>query len=401
MEYNQLKNNTHLILRVNYFSSILMLLLAPVCYYLLNIKGMIPGTFLFYGIMNLLNTFLFYKHRNLTIIYIFTTLLGLSGALIVTLYSGGINSPFIFVLALIVFAGYISTRRYGIIHLYVISVLIIITFLLSYYNMSFPNQVPPESQNIFSLISILFTVYILGGIFGKILQTNYRNLYNSKKKLEIQSRQKEILLKEIHHRVKNNLQTVSSLLSLQSRSVPNSEMKGVLINSQNRVISMALIHEMLYANDDISKIQYEDYVGQLARHLIQSIKGKQHNIKLEIEIPDIKLGIDTAIPLGLLINEFITNTLKHGIRNDEAGTITIRLNRMKDNSLLLQLGDNGIGFQNNGEIPGNKTLGLRLIHNLVKQLKGTMELDKEKSGVNYNIRFTETASNVKARESLG
>ncbi|TRZ42816.1 sensor histidine kinase [Robertkochia solimangrovi] len=378
-----------------------MLLLAPVCYYLLNIKGMIPGTFLFYGIMNLLNTFLFYKHRNLTIIYIFTTLLGLSGALIVTLYSGGINSPFIFVLALIVFAGYISTRRYGIIHLYVISVLIIITFLLSYYNMSFPNQVPPESQNIFSLISILFTVYILGGIFGKILQTNYRNLYNSKKKLEIQSRQKEILLKEIHHRVKNNLQTVSSLLSLQSRSVPNSEMKGVLINSQNRVISMALIHEMLYANDDISKIQYEDYVGQLARHLIQSIKGKQHNIKLEIEIPDIKLGIDTAIPLGLLINEFITNTLKHGIRNDEAGTITIRLNRMKDNSLLLQLGDNGIGFQNNGEIPGNKTLGLRLIHNLVKQLKGTMELDKEKSGVNYNIRFTETASNVKARESLG
>ena len=129
--------------------------------------------------------------------------------------------------------------------------------------------------------------------------------------MEVEERihEKDTLLKEVHHRVKNNLQTVSSLLSLQSRGIKDEKVKNLIKSSQNRVISMAMVHEMLYMRDDLSKINYKSYVEELSEYLVKSVKGADSNVKVNINIPQIELGIDTAIPLGLLINEALTNAL--------------------------------------------------------------------------------------------
>lgn len=221
------------------------------------------------------------------------------------------------------------------------------------------------------------------------LEQGYKALQASHKELAKRTAQDEILLKEIHHRVKNNLQTVSSLLSLQARNVDDQNTRELFKNSQHRVISMALIHEMLYAYDDISRIQYQEYVEQLSTHLIRSIKGSENNIKLHVSMPDIKLGMETAVPLGLLINEFITNTLKHGIPEDTPGQITITLHKDRENNYLLQLRDNGVGFPEHEAKKRPNSLGLRLINNLVRQLRGSISREPVVEGVHFKITFRE------------
>ena len=151
--------------------------------------------------------------------------------------------------------------------------------------------------------------------------------------VEQQIGEKETLLREVHHRVKNNLQTVSSLLSLQSRSIENESVKKLIKSSQNRVIAMAMVHEMLYMRDDLSKIEFKSYVQELSEYLVRSVKGSENNIELDLNIPDIQLGIDTAIPLGLLINEAVTNALKYGIKGDDKGQIHIALKNHKKETL--------------------------------------------------------------------
>ena len=168
-------------------------------------------------------------------------------------------------------------------------------------------------------------------------------------------------------------------------------MKGLLKSTQNRVIAMAMVHEMLYMRSDISHIEYKDYVKELSEYLIRSIKGNDNNVDLKIDIPDIKLGIDTAIPLGLLINETLTNALKYGIESDDEGEINIKL--QKDTTIehcyVLEIGDNGIGFPETINYKNTKSLGLKLIHNLTRQLKGTIVRDPSKKGTNYIIKFQE------------
>jgi len=224
------------------------------------------------------------------------------------------------------------------------------------------------------------------------LRTHHR-LYKSKMAIAQQMKEREILLKEIHHRVKNNLQTVSSLLSLQSRSIEDTKMKGLIKSSQNRVISMAMVHEMLYMRDDLSKIEYESYVQELADYLVRSLKGTDNHVKLNIDIHDIKLGIDTAIPLGLLINEAITNALKYGIKDDAEGEIDIALKKGEDSNYVLNIGDNGVGFPETINYKNTKSLGLKLIHNLARQLKGSISRDQTKKGTYYVLKFKEVGSN--------
>ncbi|UWX55917.1 hypothetical protein NYZ99_05925 [Maribacter litopenaei] len=144
---------------------------------------------------------------------------------------------------------------------------------------------PWNPRNIFSLLSVSFSLYLLGSIFGKDLLKSHNALYKSKKALTRQMHEKEMLLKEVHHRVKNNLQTVSSLLSLRSRSVQENKMKNLLKSTQNRVISMAMVHEMLYMRKDISQIEYRSYVQELSEYLIRSIKGLDSKVHLKIDIP--------------------------------------------------------------------------------------------------------------------
>ena len=390
-DYNRLMDKIKLTHRVNYLSSALMLIFYPISLFLLDIGQPIPYIFLAFGLLNIINTLIFKFHNNLFLTYNITSGLATIGTVIITLYSGGISSPFIFVFGIIVFAAYATTRQYGKVYLYLNLLIIILIYVLSSSEYAITeNVVPMANRSLFALFCVLFSVYMIGGVFGKFLLKAHHRLYKSKREIEDRISEKETLLREVHHRVKNNLQTVSSLLSLQSRSIEDKKIKSLIKSSQNRVISMAMVHEMLYMRDDyLSKIEYKNYVHELSQYLVRSVKGNKNNVKLNIDIADIKLGIDTAIPLGLLINEAITNALKYGIKDDMEGIIHIELKQENEKEFVLNIGDNGEGFSDSITPQTSKSLGLKLIHNLARQLKGSITKDLSIKGTNYIIRFQE------------
>jgi PAS domain S-box-containing protein len=201
--------------------------------------------------------------------------------------------------------------------------------------------------------------------------------------------QKELLLKEIHHRVKNNLQIVTSLLKLQANSVEDDGTMELFETSLHRISSMALVHDLLYRSEDFSKINYGQYLEMLVTPIIDSMKKPSAKIELEINANDISLNINTSIPLGLLINEIITNSMKHGLRNRDQGEIYIKIQKDSDSSFKLAIGDNGIGFAMDLDIERAETLGLQLVTSLAEQLMGDAERMHGKPGSHYCIRFKE------------
>jgi PAS domain S-box-containing protein len=195
--------------------------------------------------------------------------------------------------------------------------------------------------------------------------------------------EKNVLLREIHHRVKNNMQIISSLLNLQTRYITDEKVVDVLKESQNRVKSMAMIHETLYQSEGFAKIGFSDYVNNLVTYLLQSYVDRDHvKIITDVDV-DIFLDIDTAIPCGLIINELITNSLKHAFPNLTNGQINIKLMRNND-KLILEVKDNGIGFPEMLDFRNTESLGLQLINSLVMQLDGTIQL-KNDGGTEFKI----------------
>ncbi len=241
-------------------------------------------------------------------------------------------------------------------------------------------------------VVIIIVVVLLGILFlvnGLYIRRSY-SFQKVNSGLEAKLKEKETLLKEVHHRVKNNLQTVSSLLSLQSRAVADPKIEAIIKSSQHRVVSMSMVHEMLYKRDDYSsKIELKPYVEDLCEYLIRSVKGNEHEVTTNLDIGDYRLSIDTVIPLGLIINETITNALKYGIPDNTDGEITIHLSKKGTNSYEMYLGDNGIGFPEDINPKTSNSLGLKLIHNLARQLKGTIVRDNEAKGTYYQINFEE------------
>nr|WP_298928119.1 sensor histidine kinase [uncultured Allomuricauda sp.] len=387
----RLQDKIQLVLKVNYSSSLFAVILGLICLFLLDIKGIIPYTFFGFAVLNLLNTFLFSKHENLTVTYNITSILAMVGATLITLFSGGIQSPFIFVLAIVVFAGYVTTKIYGQVYLIINLAVVAIIFLYDFSDFKISgNTIPLESRSWFSFLSVIFAVYLLGGVFGKNLLRAHHKLYKSRREIQERIDEKETLLKEVHHRVKNNLQTVSSLLSLQSRSIADEKISSIIKSSQNRVVSMAMVHEMLYKRDDyLSKIELKPYVKELCEYLVRSVKGNTNNVKVKLDIDENKLSIDTVIPLGLIINETITNALKYGIKEDKTGEILISLRKLSDKRYEMYIGDNGIGYSDDIDPKTSKSLGLKLIYNLARQLRGSITRDSEKKGTYYRMEFEE------------
>lgn len=387
----RLQDKVDLIIKVNYNSSLLALLFGIVCMFFLDIQGVVPFTFFGFAALNLLNTLLYKWHKNVALTYNMTSILAMISAILITLFTGGIRSPFIFILAIIVFAGYVTTMVYG--QIYLIINLSIIAILFLYETGDFrisENTVPEASQNWFAFLSTGFAIYLLGGVFGRNLLRAHHKLYRSRNEIQERIEEKETLLKEVHHRVKNNLQTVSSLLSLQSRSIADDKISNIIKSSQNRVVSMAMVHEMLYKRDDyLSKIELKPYVKELCDYLIRSVKGSNSNVKLDLDIDDHKLSIDTVIPLGLIINETITNALKYGIKESTAGEIHVSVHRIGENRFEMYLGDNGVGYSEDINPKTSNSLGLKLIYNLARQLRGTISRDYNKPGTYYRIEFEE------------
>ena len=207
--------------------------------------------------------------------------------------------------------------------------------------------------------------------------------------LEDYIHEKEVLIKEIHHRVKNNLQVITSLLSLQSSIIEDEESKTIFMHCQNRIHSMALIHEMLYQSNNFSKIDFNIYTTKLISELINSMTSSEENISYTISIENIELNINTAIPLGLLINEIVTNSLKYGFKNQSSGLISIELHHLKEKGYKMVIGDNGEGFSDDITFKNAKSLGLMLIQKLTIQLRGIIKREKELIGTNYTLLFKE------------
>jgi two-component sensor histidine kinase/putative methionine-R-sulfoxide reductase with GAF domain len=213
----------------------------------------------------------------------------------------------------------------------------------------------------------------------------YLAVRQSEQQLRAALQEKEVLLKEIHHRVKNNLQVVSSLLKLQSQYCDDPQTLDAFRESQNRVKSMALVHERLYRSSDMARIDFGDYIRSLARDLFRSYNAHVSGITLEVEAVDGVLDIDRATPCGLITNEIISNALKHAFPDGQAGQISVGLERSED-VFTLSVKDNGVGFAQDLDFTKTDSLGLKLIHTLVRQLKGTLEVHRH-SGTEFEIRF--------------
>jgi len=196
--------------------------------------------------------------------------------------------------------------------------------------------------------------------------------------------EKEILLKEIHHRVKNNLQVISSMLSLQSMNI-DPQLNSIFRESQDRIRSMALIHEKLYGSSDLSCIDFGEYVQSLTAYLLRSYSSGNHTIKLNTDVSDILLGIDLAIPCGLIINELVSNSLKYAFPGGRAGTITVSMRRDGEQYILV-VGDDGVGMPLDLDYRKTGSLGLQLVDLLNEQLEGSIGMSRS-GGTWFTIRF--------------
>jgi PAS domain S-box-containing protein len=205
--------------------------------------------------------------------------------------------------------------------------------------------------------------------------------------------EKEVLLKEIHHRVKNNLGIIDGLLQMQSRRSPNIEVVETLKDSQNRIASIALVHEKLYRSDDLANIDFSQYILDLTAHLLGSYNTHTNRIKLRTQADNISLNIDKAIPCGLIINELVSNALKYAFPHDSVGEICIELRRITGETITLTVKDNGMGLPEDFDLQKTKTLGLRLIQGLVSQLNGTLEMNNQ-HGANFKITLNENHHEV-------
>ena len=229
-------------------------------------------------------------------------------------------------------------------------------------------------------------------ILEDMVENNTRELFLFNQKLLSKNKEKDTLLKEIHHRVKNNLQIITGLLSLQSYYIEDNQLKTIFSNSQIRINSMALVHEMLYQTENLSKINYKNYLNDLASALCSTL-NKTNKVSILIDCEEIFFSIESAVPLGLLVNEILTNSFKHGF-NSLNGEVYIRIKKIDaSNEFRLEIGDNGIGYSE--EINSkNNSLGLKLIQNLSKQLGGKILKDNNKKGTNYILNFKEVDSQI-------
>ena len=234
-----------------------------------------------------------------------------------------------------------------------------------------------QEKIIMLVIVILCLVLVsLALIFYRLRKTR-----EQKRLIEKKNQENELLLGEIHHRVKNNLQLVSSLLSLQEKSMDDDAARQAILEGKDRVHAMGLIHKMLYSNDDFSGIEMSSYIEKLVDGLMSTFGLEKEDVEVQMNFDVIKLDVETAIPLGLIINELITNAFKHAYQEVEHAILRIQLEE-KNEELKIEVSDNGKGAVNH--LDTDKTFGMRLIKSLMRQLRGNWILD-DSNGMNYTI----------------
>jgi two-component sensor histidine kinase len=199
-------------------------------------------------------------------------------------------------------------------------------------------------------------------------------------------RQKEVLLREVHHRIKNNLQIISSLLNLQASYIQDSRIREMFMDIQNRIMSMALIHETLYQSSDLGMVNFDVYVRTLADEIFRSYSVLEDRIALQIRADDVMLDTSQAIPCGLILTELLSNCLKHAFPSDRRGEIHIELRLDAEQRVTMSVRDTGIGFPADVDFRRSETLGLQLVYTLTEQLGGTLELESN-GGTTFKLTF--------------
>jgi PAS domain S-box-containing protein len=226
-----------------------------------------------------------------------------------------------------------------------------------------------------------------GRIVGRVgVARNISDRRQAEEQIRASLQEKEVLLKEIHHRVKNNLQIISSLLNLQSKYISDPKALQMFIDSQNRVKSMALIHEILFRSRDITKIDFAEYIKNISVQVFRLYGAYSRKISLETNVKNIMLDVDTAIPCGLIVTELVTNSLKYAFGEAREGSIYIEFSSDGANTLTLIVRDNGSGFPKDIDFQNIDSLGLKLVVALARQLSGTVELDCS-TGTTFKVTF--------------
>jgi two-component sensor histidine kinase len=238
---------------------------------------------------------------------------------------------------------------------------------------------------IFGILSLL----LISGLFYRLFYIRHKSnkeLISKNKQISETLAINETLFKETHHRVKNNLQIISSLLNMQSRFLEDSKSKDIINDSQNRIKSMSLIHQKLYQEKNITGIESKAYFTDLINSLALSYGIDTTKVKMNITIENILLDVDTAIPLGLILNELISNAFKHGIDKDK-GEFSITFKQPSDTYLFLQIKDNGVGLAKDFNLNNSESYGMKLIHSLSKKLKADLVF-KNNNGAEISMKIT-------------
>ena len=250
-----------------------------------------------------------------------------------------------------------------------------------------------KNQSYYSMLIVLSIVIIITLFFTGVLSSRSRKvrllntaLQEKQKEIEQELTNNQALLKEVHHRVKNNLQVISSMLSIQSSSVNDKETQTILMECKSRILSMSLIHESLYKKEGKKASLFSTYIKELLPQLLETYHLDENKVELKMSIEDLELSLDDSIPCGLIINEVVTNTLKHAFPNDKAGEIYIEM-KQEGNYNYLKLADNGIGIPEEINAEEQGSFGFLLIYTLAEQLEADIKLDTSPKGTVFNIKW--------------
>ncbi len=282
---------------------------------------------------------------------------------------------------------------------------------ISKFKQIFEERLRPEYKKAFKENKQVFEIHLeskkgkkewieifLSPIFsenGRVIEVSgIGNSISDKKEAEEQIieslKEKEVLLQEVHHRVKNNLQVISSILNLQSSYVKDKNSLNILRESQNRIKSMSFIHESLYQTKDFNRVDFEDYITGLTKNLLYSYSMLSDQIALDLRVEKVYLSLDQAIPCGLIVNELVSNAMKYAFPGEIDGTISLRV-KEKGQQVLMEIADDGVGFPKGFEIEKSDSLGLQLVYTLTEQLDGEIKISSKK-GTKYLIKFEKLKS---------
>lgn len=218
-------------------------------------------------------------------------------------------------------------------------------------------------------------------LLGQIIESKL-----AEKAIQESLKEKEVLIKEVHHRVKNNMQVIVSMINLQSGYITDPKALEIFHDTQHRVRAMALVHEKLYQSNNLAQIDFRDYIEHLASSLFHSYSPQTSRVTLRVDIGDVALSVDSAIPCGLIVNELISNALKYAFPDNRQGELIVRLREADAGRIEMSIEDDGIGFPQKLDFRNTESLGMQLVHSLARQLSGTLDLDRD-HGTKFTLRF--------------